>query len=89
MTATRPLDRELGDYLALRRALGYRLRRPEKLLGQFLDHLGQQGESMITVATALEWAQLPAASASNWRGYRLGVVRGFAAYAHQLDPGRP
>lgn len=40
MTGTpvrRPLDRELGDYLALRRALGYGLVRPEKLLGQFLD----------------------------------------------------
>jgi len=27
----------LADHLALRRALGYRLARPEKLLGQFLD----------------------------------------------------
>lgn len=86
MSATRPLDGELKDYLALRRALGYRLERPEKLLGQFLDHLTQRGESVITVAAALEWAQLPAASASNWQGYRLGVVRGFATYAHQLDP---
>lgn len=42
---------------------------------------------MITVATALEWARLPAASASNWQGDRLGVVRGFAAYAHHLDSG--
>ena len=31
--------RQLADYLALRRALGYRLARPEKLLGQFLDYL--------------------------------------------------
>lgn len=82
----KPLSRELADYLALRRALGYRLVRPEKLLGQFLDHLGGRGESVITVTTALEWAQSPAAGTSNWWAYRLSVVRGFAAYTHQLDP---
>ena len=27
-----PMDQELADYLALRRALGYQLARPEKLL---------------------------------------------------------
>lgn len=51
---------ELADYLALRRALGYRLARPEKLLAQFLDHLDRVGESLITVAAALDWARLPA-----------------------------
>ena len=40
---TAPLREPLGDYLALRRALGYRLARPEKLLSQFLDHLEQTG----------------------------------------------
>ena len=42
---TGPLREGLADYLALRRALGYRLARPEKLLGQFLDHLEQAGEA--------------------------------------------
>jgi hypothetical protein len=37
------LREELADYLALHRALGYRLARPEKLLGQFLDHLDRAG----------------------------------------------
>jgi integrase len=76
----------LADYLALRRALGYRLARPEKLLGQFLDHLDARGEVGITVSVALDWAQLPASSASNWWAYRLSVVRGFATYLHGLDP---
>ena len=35
---TGPLAKDLADYLALRRALGYRLARPEKLLTQFLKH---------------------------------------------------
>ena len=88
MTASTPsaLADQLADYLGLRRALGYRLARPEKLLVQFLDYLGQQDQSVITVATALEWARLPAASTSNWWAYRLAAVRGFAAYVHQIDP---
>ena len=83
---TGPLHEELADYLAMRRALGYRLARPEKLLGQFLDHLGRAGEPSVTVATALDWARLPAGSDSNWWAYRLSVVRGFAIYLHALNP---
>jgi integrase len=40
----------------------------------------------VTVDNALEWAQLPANGASNWWGYRLSTVRGFATYLHGLDP---
>jgi integrase len=83
---TGPLREELADYLALRRALGYRLARPEKLLGQFLDHLERAGEPKITVAVALDWARLPANCGSGWWAYRLSAVRGFAAYLHGLDP---
>jgi len=82
----RTLREALADYLALRRALGYRLARPEKLLGQFLDYLEQIDESIITVATALDWARLPAGGTSNWWAYRLSAVRGFATYLHALDP---
>src|SRR6266545_5019049 len=84
---TGPLREQLADYLALRRALGYRMARPEKLLGQFLDHLERAGdESRITVAAALDWARLPAGGGSNWWAYRLSAVRGFATYLHALDP---
>ncbi len=83
---TTPLRHQLTDYLALRRALGYRLVRPEKLLNQFLDHLECRGESRITVATALDWARLPAEGDSNWWAYRLTAVRGFATYLHAIDP---
>jgi integrase len=82
---TGPLRAGLANYLTLRRALGYRLARPEKLLGQFLDHLEQAGESRITVAAALDWARLPADGSSNWWAYRLSAVRGFATYQHAID----
>lgn len=45
---------QLADYLALRRALGYRLQRSEKLLNQFLDHLEATGRSVVTVEAALD-----------------------------------
>lgn len=80
------LREHLADYLTLRRALGYRLQRPEKLLNQFLDHLEHRGETVITVAGALTWAQLPAGGSSNWGAYRLCVVRCFTTYLHAIDP---
>jgi integrase len=83
---TGPLQEQLTTYLALRRALGYRLVRPEKLLTQFLAHLERNAETVITVTSALDWAQLPARGASNWWAYRLSVVRGFATYLHAIDP---
>lgn len=83
---TGPLPGRVADYLALRRALGYRLVRAQKLLAQFVDYLEQRGEQRITVAAALDWARLPENGESNWWAYRLSVVRGFAAYVHTLDP---
>ena len=83
---TRPLREQLGDYLALRRALGYRMARPEKLLNQFLGYLDHHDASRITITSALDWARLPANGGSNWWAYRLSAVRGFATYLHALDP---
>jgi integrase len=83
---TGPLRNALADYLRMRRALGYRLARPEKLLGQFLDYLERVGADIVTVELALSWARLPAGGDSNWWAHRLSVVRGFSTYLHTLDP---
>ncbi len=80
------LEDRLAGYLAVRRALGYRLARPEKLLGQFIAWMNQRDETTITTASALEWATLPPATDSNWHAYRLSAVRCFAAHVHALDP---
>ena len=82
---TTPLREQLADYLALRRALGYRLARPEKLLNQFIDYVECGGETTITVVSALSWARLPGNGGSNWWAYRLAAVRGFATYLHGID----
>lgn len=75
----------LGEYLAMRRALGYGLRRQERLLAQYLDWLADRGEQRISTANALAWATLPAGGRA-WRSYRLAAVRSFARYLSALDP---
>ena len=81
----RPLRQALDGYLAVRRCLGYKLARPEKLLAQFITYLEGAGAATVTTELALAWATLPAGDA-NWHAQRLSVVRGFAAYLHTLDP---
>jgi len=80
------LEQRLGEYLAVRRALGYKLERAGKLLAQFLAWLDESDQHVITTALALEWATLPPASDSNWHRQRLSVIRGFAAHLHAIDP---
>jgi len=80
------LEQHLEGYLAVRRALGYKLQRAEKLLAQFVAWLEDRSGQSITTALALEWATLPPATQSNWHAQRLSVVRGFAAHLHALDP---
>jgi integrase len=82
MTALR---QALDDYLSLRRSLGYKLRRPEKLLHQFLDFLDAAGAATITTEHALAWARHPEHADANWWAQRLSVVRVFAAYVHARD----
>jgi integrase len=80
-----PLRQALAGYLAVRRSLGYKLERPEKLLGQFISWLEDAGAATVTTEHALAWATLPGGDAY-WHAYRLSVVRGFAAYLHTIDP---
>jgi integrase len=75
----------LAGYLQLRRSLGYSLQRDAKLLAQFITYLEAQGTSTITIADALTWASLPTGGSPSWLGFRMSVVRGFAAYLHTLD----
>ncbi|HEX2680981.1 MAG TPA: tyrosine-type recombinase/integrase [Candidatus Dormibacteraeota bacterium] len=80
------LRRALIDYLAVRRRLGYRLARAEKLLAQFLTYLQARGEAHVRTATALAWATLSRRGGPNWASYRLSVVRAFATHLRALDP---
>ena len=74
------------DYLAVRHALGYKMRRPAPLLRQFVAFLEEARASTITIELAVAWAKLPGADRRYWWGYRMMVVRGFARHLQTLDP---
>ena len=79
------LRQALAGYLAVRRSLGYKLDRPEKLLGQFISWLEDAGAATVTTEHALAWATLPGRD-PYWHAYRLSVARGFAIHPHTIDP---
>jgi integrase len=80
------LEQHLSEYLAVRRAMGYKLARAGKLLPQFTAWMAERDQRRVTSKLALQWATAPPASASNWHRQRLTVVRGFAAHLHAIDP---
>ncbi len=82
----RTLRDSLVDYLTMRRALGYKLRRHQKLLAQFADYLDGIEAARITVENAVAWARLPTNGSVTWWASRLSIARGFAIYLHTLDP---
>jgi integrase len=81
-----PLSQTLADYLTMRRALGYKMDKAERLLGQFTTFADERGETHIRTETALAWATLPAGAAAIWHSRRLAEVRLFARHLRTLDP---
>ncbi len=75
----------LGEYLAVRRALGYKLDTAERFLSQFIDYLEARGEQRITIEHALAWATLPGGH-PGYHAHRMQTVRRFARYLHAADP---
>jgi len=80
-----PLAEAVDDYLAMRRALGFKLTEHGRVLPQFAAFLAERGESLITTAVALEFATQPAEASVVWWHQRLAIVRGFARYPQAFD----
>lgn len=80
------LSQALADYLTMRRALGYKLEKTERLLGQFITFVEDRGEAHLTTETALTWATQPAGADVIWTSRRLAEVRLFARHLHVIDP---
>jgi integrase len=83
---TTQLHERAQEYLRLRRALGFRLRREGDILPQFADYLEQQGALAVTAENAIAWAQLPRGVHPVTWSHRLTAVRGFATWLHTIDP---
>lgn len=80
------LSQAVEDYLATRRALGFKLERDGRLLTDFVASLDQAGQITITIDAALAWATLPVGAEPSWWGTRLSIVRGFARWRAAFDP---
>lgn len=80
------LRTELEEYLAVRRALGYKLLLPGRLLQRFVKFAERAGATYITTELALKWATQPAhAQPCQWAN-RLAMVRRFALFCSSNDP---
>jgi integrase/recombinase XerD len=74
------------EYVMLRRALGFKLERADRLLNDFIDLLEAKGASTVTTDLAVEWATGPRQASAWWWQRRLTVVRGFARHLQAFDP---
>jgi site-specific recombinase XerD len=80
-----PLRQALIDYLSIRRALGTKLERAEKLLAQFVTYLEARQVATVTIEDALAWATSPKGTSAWWWALRMSPVRGFATYLRTVD----
>ncbi|MGH3469261.1 MAG: tyrosine-type recombinase/integrase, partial [Thermocrispum sp.] len=76
----------LGDYLAVRRALGFKLSRDGLLLDQFVGYCERSGATRVSSELAIAWVTEPDKASPSWLAMRLSVVRGFARWLQASDP---
>jgi len=86
-TTTTTLEQALNDYLAVRRALGFKLAENGRLLPDFVASLEAAGASTVTTELAVAWATQPTGCTPVWWARRLAMVRGFARHLSAIDPG--
>jgi integrase/recombinase XerD len=79
------LREALPGYLAMRRALGFKLAEADVILSDFVSFLERKRAFHITTRLALKWAQRPANVQSEKRAQWLTCVRGFARYRSATD----
>lgn len=80
------LRQAIGEYLAMRRGLGFKLQEVGAPLLDFAAFMERRRASYITQALALAWAKRPKnVQPSRWAA-RLSYVRQFARYRSASDP---
>jgi integrase len=82
---TQTLRASLGEYLEIRRALGFKLERQEQFVNQFITFLERRGAERPVPEFAFEWASAKGTDPA-WWATRLTAIRGFLTYLHTLDP---
>ncbi len=80
------IRKAVENYLAMRRALGFKLVDQGAVLCQFVVFLEKEKAPFITTALALRWATQPFGVEPAWWANRLSFIRGFARYWSATDP---
>jgi len=80
------LSGHAADYLALRRALGFKLEKEGRLLPDFAAFAEAAGAGTVTVDLAVSWAAMPEGASPVWAAQRLSMLRGFARYLQTVEP---
>lgn len=80
------IQKALEEYLAVRRALGFKLRDEGTILPKFVLFAEREGASFITTELALRWATQPKGVQPAQWARRLSMVRLFAQYRSAADP---
>lgn len=76
----------LTDYLAMRRAFGFKMQKHEETLREFLSFFSTRKAAYLTTKLALQWARKPKNTDPAWWTDRLSMLRGFANYWRTIDP---
>jgi integrase len=84
--STSLLAQHLSDYLAMRRALGFKLERSGALMAQFVGYLDSIDATGITIDAALAWATQPEGVSVYWWSSRLAATRLLAKHMINIDP---
>jgi integrase len=72
--------------LQLRRALGFKLEWPGKVLPKLITYIEDAGATALTADLAIAWARLPQGVQPIHWAHRLGAARRFAMYLKTIDP---
>ncbi|MEA2023538.1 MAG: tyrosine-type recombinase/integrase [Actinomycetota bacterium] len=80
------LSTHVDDYLALRRALGFKLEREGRWLAELAAYVDAAGGGTLTSELAIAWASERGSAGPNGWAKRLGVARKFATYLQAILP---
>jgi integrase/recombinase XerD len=72
------LGQNVDDYLAVRRGLGFKLTREQRMLNRFVAFMDDAGASTVTVDLSVRWATMPTGVGHAYLAQRMRAVRGFA-----------
>lgn len=80
------LQTSVRDYLAMRRALGFKLERCESHLLNFVKFMRRHRTRRITGKWIVRWVRENSSTDPSYQGLRFGAVRSFAIYHSTVDP---